>query len=239
MLQYTLRDFETIQNNGFECILDDAVHKTINDIAREVSNPDYNKTPQFNKKKRNHIKQFDGNLPEFKITKKKEKSGIEKSIDSIRKNLNKLSLKTYDKLSELIMSEISEIIENNDENIKNDINKVGSEIFKIASSGIFYSEMYAQLYEKLMLNYPIMTVIFMENLETFRKVFYKIEYCDPNEDYNKFCENNKANQSRRALALFFLNLMKRGALEKLLWKLQMTYNNIYYLLSKRKICRIL
>ena len=204
MLQYTLDDFEDIKKQKYTCILDASVHKIINDIASEVSNPEYSRTPQFNKKKRHNNRHHDDDLPDFKITKKKEKNGIEKSIDSIRKHLNKLSSKTYDKLSEMIFCEISEIINNNDENVKSDINKIGTEIFKIASSGVFYSEMYAKLYDTLMKKYPIMADIFTENLETFRKVFYKIEYCDPNDDYNKFCENNKANQIRRALALFFI-----------------------------------
>ena len=90
--------------------------------------------------------------------------------------------------------------------------KVGVEIFNIASSGTFYSEMYAKLYHTLMENFEIMNTIFIDNFTTFREVFHTIEYYDPNTDYDKFCENNKVNQKRRGLAMFYVNLMKLGAL---------------------------
>jgi aromatic ring hydroxylase len=32
-------------------------------------------------------------------------------------------------------------------------------------------------------------------------------YCDPNKDYDQFCRNNKSNEKRRALSLFYVNLM--------------------------------
>ena len=40
MLQYTLDDFEDIKKQKYTCILDASVHKIINDIASEVSNPE-------------------------------------------------------------------------------------------------------------------------------------------------------------------------------------------------------
>ena len=63
-----------------------------------------------------------------------------------------------------------------------------------------------------MSEFEIMETIFIDNFETFSKVFRTIEYCDPNKDYDTFCENNKANQKRRALALFYINLMKMGTI---------------------------
>jgi hypothetical protein len=39
-------------------------------------------------------------------------------------------------------------------------------------------------------------------------LFQDIKYCDPNENYDLFCDNNKANEKRRALSLFYINLMK-------------------------------
>lgn len=63
-----------------------------------------------------------------------------------------------------------------------------------------------------MSKFDIMKTIFTDNFTTFREVFYNIEYTDPNKDYDAFCENNKANQKRRALALFYVNLMKLGTI---------------------------
>ena len=64
-------------------------------------------------------------------------------MDVIRKHLNKLSNKTYDKLSAEIIQEIQNILDR-DTNASNDTLKnmqlIGIEIFNIASSGSFYSE---------------------------------------------------------------------------------------------------
>ena len=214
MLCYHLDDFNKILSNGPLYKLDKSVHDMIQNIADQVSDPEYSKTPQFNRKKRDYVKQNMGN---FKITKKKTKVGVELSLDMIRKYLNKLSNKTYDKLSKEIIQNIQDIIDsesssNTTQNIIQDMQKVGDEIFNIASSGTFYSEMYAKLYHTLMTHFEIMKTIFTENFVTFSEVFHKIEYCDPNTDYDKFCENNKANQKRRGLAMFYVNLMKLGSI---------------------------
>tara|TARA_B110000858_G_C17797261_1_gene473192 strand:- start:2061 stop:3023 length:963 start_codon:yes stop_codon:yes gene_type:complete len=228
MLSYTLDDFSRVKNEGIVYTLDKTISDTIKAIAEEVGNPEYNKTPQFTKNhhhyiKYNSAKQFPANL---KITKKTSKVGIEITIDSIRKYLNKLSDKTYDKLSGKIVDEIQVIMDSrnvsecttngddakDDSIIKTNMQIIGNEIFKIASSGTFYSEMYARLYFLLMSKFDIMKTIFTENFTTFRDVFYNIEYADPNKDYDAFCENNKANQKRRALALFYVNLMKLGTI---------------------------
>jgi len=229
MLCYRLEDFNTISANCKNNELDASVHKMIQLISDQVSNPEYSKTPQFHRKKREYYSNQNMNdVRNFKLTKKKSKEGLDLSLDTIRKYLNKLSKKTYAKLSKEIIQEIKDIIEcetiedapiedapivsNHKQNIILDMQKVGAEIFNIASSGTFYSAMYAKLYHELMLNFEIMRTIFTDNFATFREVFHNIEYCDPNKDYDKFCENNKANQKRRGLAMFYVNLMKLDAI---------------------------
>ena len=221
MLCYNLEDFKKIKANGITYDLDKSVYSIIKIISDEVSDPEYSKTPQFGKKKRTYsTKQTINDTRNFKITEKKTATGLELSLNTIRKHLNKLSTKTYDKLSQEILTEIKNVIEcdtsptDNQESshILDNMRKVGVEIFNIASSGTFYSEMYAKLYHTLMENFEIMNTIFIDNFTTFREVFHTIEYHDPNTDYDKFCENNKVNQKRRGLAMFYVNLMKLGAL---------------------------
>ena len=45
-------------------------------------------------------------------------------------------------------------------------------------------------------------------------LFETIEYCDPKKNYDKFCDINKANEKRKAMSLFIVNLMKIGIVEK-------------------------
>ena len=45
-------------------------------------------------------------------------------------------------------------------------------------------------------------------------LFETIEYCDPKKNYDKFCDINKANEKRKAMSLFIVNLMIIGIVEK-------------------------
>jgi hypothetical protein len=45
-------------------------------------------------------------------------------------------------------------------------------------------------------------------------LFETIEYCDPKKNYDKFCDINKANEKRKAMSLFIVNLMKIEIVEK-------------------------
>ena len=47
-------------------------------------------------------------------------------------------------------------------------------------------------------------------MKDYIKLFQRIEYVDPKKDYDKFCENNKSNDKRKAMSLFIVNLMKEG-----------------------------
>ena len=136
-----------------------------------------------------------------------KKEGIDSSIDQIRKHLNKMTNKTYTSLKEKIIEEIEKI------NIEeNDMTKIGEAIFSIASGNSFFSSMYAELFKELMEKFDSMRVIFDTNFDKFRSIFNTIDYCDPNTDYDKFCANNKMNEQRRAISLFYVNLMIQGVI---------------------------
>ncbi|MEX0598452.1 MAG: hypothetical protein WD512_18365, partial [Candidatus Paceibacterota bacterium] len=148
-------------------------------------------------------------IRKFQTTDLKKSEGIQASIDEIRKFLNKITEKTYDKMFPQICSEIDKIVGCSIE----DMSKIGESIFTIASGNTFYSNMYAKMYKELMEKYPVMKTIFSENFKQFSNLFTMIEYCSPNEDYDKFCENNKKNNNRRALGMFYINLMKEGVIK--------------------------
>jgi hypothetical protein len=59
-----------------------------------------------------------------------------------------------------------------------------------------------------------MRPIFEENLENFTALFNCIEYIEPSEDYDKFCEINKINEKRKSLAAFYINLMNNGIIKQ-------------------------
>jgi hypothetical protein len=62
--------------------------------------------------------------------------------------------------------------------------------------------------------YSVFRDVFEKNLGAFMALFDTIEYCDPKKNYDKFCDINKANEKRKAMSLFIVNLMKIGIVDK-------------------------
>jgi hypothetical protein len=222
---YTRNDYERIKKEGFVYALPTETLDTIKKISANVGAPEYIKTPHFDKrpynnKPRIHIKEVSDaewdSIRNFKTTVMEKKKGVELSIDKIRKHLNKMTTKTYDTLLVQICAEIDLLIatETDQAELLIELNKIGDAIFEIASGNRFYSSMYALLYNELMHKYEFMKTILAAKLNTDIHIFNDFEYCSPDKDYDKFCINNKTNEKRRALGLFYVNLMLQKIIPK-------------------------
>jgi hypothetical protein len=210
---YTRNDYERIKKEGFVYSLPPETLAAIKKIAANVGAPEYIKTPHFDKrphKPRIQIKEVTDaewdSIRNFKTTIMEKRKGVELSIDKIRKHLNKMTTKTYDTLLAQITAEI-DLLTTADAELLPELNKIGDAIFEIASGNRFYSSMYAALYKELMSKYAFMETILTNKLESDIHIFNDFEYCSPDKDYDKFCNNNKTNEKRRALGLFYVNLM--------------------------------
>ena len=230
--RYNIDMFESIRKNGYNYVIDPIVKETIQTLSKEVGDPKYVRTPHFQQRELHNNKSGSKNYNkkretfiQFNTTKMTKKEGVEKTIDEIRKHLNKISEKNYvqqcgyiiDKLKEVIDSGIVDVDGENcvkSKDINDEFDKVSLEIFSIASGNLFYSEMYARLYKDLMDEFPNMKTIFYNNLVLFREIFKTIEYCNANEDYDKYCAINKNNDKRRATGMFYVNLMKLGVVPR-------------------------
>ena len=217
MKLYYREDYDKIKKEGFTFSLPAEVMEIIKTISSQVGAPEYIKTPHFEKRTTKPRSGGGGyatqdisdaewdNLRSFQATVLEKKKGIELSIDQIRKHLNKITDKTYDTLKLQIITEINKINAAAAEN--DDLKKIGDAIFMIASGNSFFSAIYAKLYKELMHDYEFLRNIFTTSFNTFSSIFKDFTYCDPNKDYDKFCQNNKTNEKRRALGLFYVNLM--------------------------------
>lgn len=236
LIKFTLDDFERIKNNGFSYTLSPQTMSIIQALADQVGAPEYIKTPQFhkveikdgiqhNRKRRVGQKAYEVNdedwdsVRSFKTTLISKKEGIAAVIDQIRKHLNKMTDKTYCTLRDNIIKEIEGLAEGivdsmEDEEFIKEINKIGEALFTIASGNSFYSTMYAKLYKDLMEKFAFMKTIFEANFKNFNTLFNDFSYCDPNKDYDQFCHINKVNEKRRALSLFYVNLMKENLIHE-------------------------
>jgi len=244
---YKLNDFDQIKRNGISYSLPQETIDIIKQISANVGAPEYVKTPHFEKKTIKHTSSRYQSHPQptvkdttldnwnavrnFKPTVMEKKKGIELSVDKIRKSLNKITDKTYEKMLLQIIEEIDLILKENgmmtttnpenegqvelvDENVLSELTRIGDSIFDIASGNAFYSKMYAKMSKVLMDNYAFMNDIFKNKINNEIDLFSDYAYCSPDSDYDQFCKNNKLNEKRRSLGLFYINLMQEGIMEK-------------------------
>jgi len=201
-------------------------------IAHKVGAPSYNKTPNFKKHHRRGRKMVEKKLTtedwksirNFKQTVlNKNNDGIMLEIDTIRKLLNQITKKTYEEKKD----EINKIIDKCKTNFEEEeFNKIGKLIFDIGSTNKYCSGLYARLFKNLSEKYEIFNEISKNNIESFSKIFEDIKILRAEDDYDLFCDNNKENNKRKSLGLFFVNLM----LEEVI-SLDKIINIIIYLIN--------
>ena len=213
--KYELDDFQQIINEGFDCGLPQDTISMISLLAEEVGAPTYVKTPVFEKRDIHKKRRGVGSnvsdaewetIRQFKTTELSKKEGVFKRIDELRGIVNKMSLDNYDNKKQELFDIIECILK--DDDATTNIEKAGAALFNIVSCNKFYSELYARLYKELMEKYQIFESIFKLNFEEYLALFDNIDYVSPDEDYNVYCDNNKRNEERKALSMFFVNLMK-------------------------------
>ena len=219
MIQYSLSDFSLLMQNMVDIDLPEETLSVIENLSKQVGAPEYIKTPQFKNKTQNlnprrKKKQSDINdddwetIRNFQTTEFKKNEGVEKNLDIIRKNLNMITLSKYEEIKNNIIKEINFFSDN-----KNEIEYLSEQIFKIISTNILYSEIYAHLYKDLINNFSIFQDILDRNFDNIDEIFQTITYFSPEENYNKFCENNRTNEIRRAICTFYINLMKEKIID--------------------------
>ena len=239
-MRYTLDEFKRISFDGFDFTLPEETLNIISNLALKVGSPSYVKTPVFQKrdnsiktqsasasisKESSIFKKKRGNkgmevindddwesLRTFQTTKIEQKVGLDAKIDVIRSYLNKLTDKNYLDLRNNIVETVEQIV--SDSSNHEELLRIGTNIFDIASTNRFYSKIYADLYSDLISKYEVMGEIFQKSFGAFLETFNNIEYIDPSVDYDKFCKINKDNEKRKALSSFFINLMINKIIEK-------------------------
>jgi hypothetical protein len=147
----------------------------------------------------------------FKPTEKQEKVGIDKHINDIRALLNKISKTNYDQQKGVIIEKINEIFKEENENHQK---QIGSVIFSICSSNKFLSEVYADLYVELVGFHDLFGDMLDNYICQFRDSLHKIQYVDPDDNYDGFCDFNKTNEIRKSNATFLMNLAIRDMITK-------------------------
>lgn len=227
---YSLDDFNSIQKfsviNEFNC----DIIQIINDLAKKVGAPNYNKTPVFKKRNRNinknNLTNKDWeNIRNFKVTTlNKNENGFKALMDDIRINLNKLTDNNFQDIYNNIKKIMKKVMKEDDEPEKH-LKEISKSIFDIGSMNHFWSSIYAKLYKFLIIDYSFMKEICDDSFNKYIDIFDDVEV-DP-DDYDALCKYNKANENRKGISSFFVNLMVYEVIDT-----QLIYNLLFKIFEK-------
>lgn len=133
------------------------------------------------------------------------KSGITKQkeeLSEMYKVLNKITTKTYDKLSGSIIEYFKNI---DDKELQKELCE---KLFSIISSNGFYSELYAKLYHDMLEIHETFKDIFMKKIDSYIEGFKTLEYVSPNKDYDLYCNYVKQVDSIESVTKFIIHCAK-------------------------------
>lgn len=170
-------------NDGFTQV---ASRKNKRHKAREVTNEEWDSIRTFET---------------MKIEKNEE--GIEKELNKIRIQLNKLTDATFTDVKMELFIIINEFVNDVSEE---DMLKVSSMIFEVGSSNAFYGRQYALLYKEMMNKYNIMSSVFDKQMESVVEQLSTVKNADPDKDYEEFCTVNSENEKKQSLAKFMCHM---------------------------------
>jgi hypothetical protein len=148
------------------------------------------------------------NIIPFKVTVMEVKEGLEKDINDIRKALNMISKKNYETQKEIILTFVRGITDD-----KETLVKISTFIFDIASSNMFYGNIYADLYVDFIEESSLFKDVLHDTLHSYKGAINNIKSVDSNDDYDGYCKYIKENDKRRSLASFFMLLANRNVID--------------------------
>ncbi len=152
---------------------------------------------KLNIKELNHLKYMDL----FDKPKVKQEGYI---LNDVYKCLNKITEKTYDKLSEDTLAILDVIVEEDSEANA----KICQKFFDIISNSSLCCGLYAKLYHKICEKHEVFKTIFREHIHHYLEEFKEIKYVSPGEDYDAYCEYVKQIDKMKHFTLFLLETLK-------------------------------
>tara|TARA_A100001015_G_scaffold184563_1_gene205361 strand:+ start:2257 stop:3093 length:837 start_codon:yes stop_codon:yes gene_type:complete len=207
---YTLKDIENISKQKYEYKLDNSVLKLLKEIDIIINDSKYKLRPDFKYKSKIIV----------------NRDNINKLIDLLRLNMNKLSDKNYTVQLEKITSILRDLEKEYEDS---DIEKCALIIYEIASTNLFYSNLYARLYQELYKKFKWIHKPLNITLKTFIKSYNEITSIHSIKNYDLFCKIIKDNNRRLAILNFLVQLIKCGIVE-----INFVYDIVHYIIAATK-----
>ena len=172
-----------------------AISKTLK--RSEHSLPEDSLKCLYQIKKKLNIKE----LNHVKYVELYEKPKIKKDgdvLNDVYKCLNKITEKTYDKLSKEIMEIMDKLtLEDSETN-----QKICKKFFEIITNNSLCCGLYAQLYNDLCTKHEEFKTIFKNHIQTYLDEYKTIQHVSPNDDYDNYCLHVKKLDKMKNFTLF-------------------------------------
>lgn len=205
MIHYSLIDIYAIKDNLNEYILDSNISNKISELS-DLLNINTNRNKNVKKEKRPCDETIKWNKKElFKPTIMEKKEGLEEELDNLRSLLNKLVDINFDEQKEKIIECIKVIVnfENEDK-----YERIIQRFFHVIINNGRYSKAYSKVFSILLDNYISFEEYQSEFINNYNKSINKIEYMNPDEDYDEYCRINKQNIQRKSLLSFIISCVE-------------------------------
>ena len=191
--------------------------------AKEISNNDWEALRSFKSTKMDVKQGIDKNISDIRVLlnkisnknydtqKEVIKSAISEFMNEVfntgfpQEILDVESRKRFESRSDSVR-----FTPNASEDSKTIIEKFSKDLFNIMSTNKFFSELYTNLYKELLTDFDFLSEHFLQEITAFKHTIDNIQYCDPNIDYDNFCNYTKINDTRRATTMFIVNMFKNN-----------------------------
>ena len=148
-------------------------------------------------KKKLNIKDLN-NIKYYELCEKPKFKSEDEVLNNLYKYLNKITDKTYDKLSKEIMQIIDELaIENNEQS-----KIIFSKFFDIISNNSICCDIYVKLYNDICNKHEEFKGIFREQIQVYLNEHKSVKYISPNDDYDQYCEHVKKLDKMKNFTIF-------------------------------------
>ena len=130
-------------------------------------------------------------------------------LNELYKLLNKITDKSYDKLS----VEITDILDKNmddDEKMTNDVCK---KFFEVICNNVLCCKLYAKLFHSIIEKHDKFKTIFRVHLNVYLDNFKEIQYVSPNDNYDEYCNYVKQIDKMNHFTLFLVQCFHFGICE--------------------------
>ena len=233
MMCYSLDDYEQILFSDISIKLEKSVLDTIDVLTNKIDeyvktlppiddNLYYSNRRRYKKQQRQGLTKQNSNnslqnMKEwekqelFKKTEFKRELGNNKKYEEIKILLNKLSSQNYKAIKEKLLTQLEEIIDNDNsdnEEEEDGLEKIISNMINTIKQSMGLNEVYGQIFNDMVRKYPMFINYIDGIINDYNTSYENIVYVDSNEDYNEYCNVTKKNDERRSLTGFLCELNK-------------------------------